>query len=143
MTGNPSWAVRILAELVRVASWTARGFLAAVGADPVALVAFGVLVLTALLSAPLVWKTAVMAGRRVNRSLAARREHDAFEEIVEHFNDDFPSDDPASAQHMDDTVRIAPYTAPLPRRVVRRRPRFPRRPMRRPTSPSSDRSSRP
>lgn len=136
MTGNPSWAVRILAELVRVVSWTARGFLLAVDADPVALVAFGDVVLTVLLSAPLVWKTAVMFGRRINHRLAAHREHDAFEEIVEHLRDDFPADDPASVQHMDDTVRIAPYTAPLPRRATRR-PRFPRRPMRRHTSTSN------
>lgn len=139
MTGNPSWAVRILAELVRVVSWTARGFLLAVGADPIALVAFGGVVLAVLLSAPLVWKTAVMVGRRINRRLAAHREHNAFEEIVEHLRDDFPTNNPASVQHMDDTVRIAPYTAPLPRRGTRRRPRFPRRPMRRHASTYSDR----
>lgn len=140
MTGGPSWAVRILAELARVVSWTARGFLLAVGADPAALVAFGVLVLTVLLSAPLVWKTAVMAGRRVNRRLAARRERDVFKEIVERF-DESPADDPASALHMDDTVRIRPHL--LPRHAVRRRPRFPRRPMRRPTNTSnSDRRTR-
>ena len=142
MTGDPSWAVRILAELIRVASWTARGFLLAVGADPVALAAFGGLMLTVLLSAPLVWKSAVIVGRRMTRRLAGRRVLNALEELVESFDDDFPADDPASAQHMDDTVRISPYTAPLPRRVVRRRPRFPRRPMRRPTTSSSDRSSR-
>lgn len=139
MTGNPSWAVRILAELVRVVSWTARGFLLAVGADPVALVAFGGLMLTVLLSAPLVWKSAVMVGRRITRCLADRQERDAFEEIIEHLRDDFPTNNPASVQHMDDTVRIAPYTASRPRRGTRRRPRFPRRPMRRHASTYSDR----
>lgn len=139
MTGEPSWAVRILAELVRVVSWTTRGhirgFLLAVGTDPVALVMFLAVVLAAWLSAPLAWKTAVMFGRRINRRLAARRVLRALEELVESFDDDFPADDPASALHMDDTVRISPYTAPLPRRATRR-PRFPQRPMRRHTSTS-------
>lgn len=132
MTAQPSWAVRMLAELVRVVSWTARGFLLAVGADPVALVVFGGVVLAVLLSALLVWKSAVVLGRR----LAARRCRREFDAIIDAHPDLFPGADQADTQHLPDLVPLD-RTAPLPRRASSRPRRFPRRPLRRPTSTSN------
>jgi hypothetical protein len=142
VTGEPSWAVRILAELVRVVSWTARGFLAAVGADPAAFLAFGVLLLVVTLSLPLALRTLIVTERWIAQHLAAHREQreaGAFNAIVEHF--DTTADDPM--EQLDGVVRIQPQPVP-PRRELHRRPRrFPGRRMRRhATTSSSDRSSR-
>jgi hypothetical protein len=117
--------------------------LLAVGADPVALIMFGGLLLTVLLSALLVWKAAVVLGRRIDRRLTARRCRREFDAIIDAHPDMFPGADQADAQPLPDLV-LLDHTAPGPRRAVRRPRRFPRRPVRRPTSTSnSDRRTQP
>jgi hypothetical protein len=138
MTDHTSFAIRILAEVARVAAWTTRGFLAAVGADPAAVLALGVLLLVVTLSLPLALRTLVVAERWVARHLAAHRKqaaadavNNAFAEIVEH--------EPELAKQLAavrDEYRLA---SPPPRRELHRRPRrFPgRRLTRRSTTSSS------
>lgn len=129
MTEKTPFAIRMLAEVARMAAWTTRGFLAAIGADPAAAMAFGVLVLVVTLSLPLALRALIVGERWIARHLAAHRDRAAFD----------ATDEPT--QHLDEVVRIQPRPVPTLRRDVHRRPRrFPRRPMRRPTSTSkSDR----
>jgi hypothetical protein len=137
MTEHAPFAVRILAEVARMAAWPVRGFLAAVGADPMPAFAFGVLLIVVTLSLAPALKTLLVAERWIARHVAAhhkQRETDAFNTIVEHF--DATADDPM--EQLDGVVWIQPRPVPLPRRELHRRlRRFPRRPMRRPTSTSN------
>lgn len=138
MTDHTPFAIRMLAEIVRLAAWTTRGFLAAVHADPAAAFAFGILLIVVTLSLAPALKTLIIAERWISWHVAAhhkQREADAFEAIVEHYNDS-PAGEPT--HHLDEVVRIQPRPVPVLRRDVHRRlRRFPRRPMRRPTSTSN------
>lgn len=137
MTDHTPFAIRVLAEIVRLAAWTTRGFLAAVHADPAAAFTFGILLIVVTLSLAPALKTLIIAERWISRHVAAyhkQRETDAFEAIVEHY-DDSPAE---PTQRLDEVVRIQPRPVPVLRRDVHRRlRRFPRRPMRRPTSTSN------
>lgn len=134
MTDHTPFAIRMLAEVGRLAAWTTRGFLAAIGTDPAAAMAFGVLVLVVTLSLPLALRTLIVGERWIARRLTAHRDRAAFEAIAEHFDD--TADEPT--QHLDEVVRIQPRPAPALRRNVHRRlRRFPRRPMRRHTNTSN------
>jgi hypothetical protein len=145
MTDRAPFAIRILAEVWHLVAWTARGFLAAVGADPTAFLAFVVLALTVLLSLPLALRTLIVAERWIARHVAAHHKQaeadavdDEFAAIVENFN--VTADDPM--EQLDGVVRIQPQPAPLPHHKLHRRPRrLPGRRMRRHTTstPNSDR----
>jgi hypothetical protein len=129
---NPSFADEMLAAPAMVAYLIVKNW------QPFA-ADVAVLIVACVVLAGANWLI-VSARKRIRRHLAARRARrvlDALKEAVEGFDDDFPADDPEPAHHMDDTVRIQPYTASLRRRSTGRRPRFPRRPIRRPTSNSN------
>lgn len=137
MTDHTPFAIRMLAEVARIIAWPLRGFLAAIGADPMPAFALGVLLIVVTLSLAPALKTLIIAERWISRHVAAhhkQQEADALEEIVEHYNDS--PDEPT--QHLDEVVRIQPRPVPSLRRDVQRRlRRFPRRPIRRHTSTSN------
>lgn len=142
MTDHTPFVFRILAEVWRLVAWTTRGFLAAVGADPAAVLALGVLLLVVTLSLPLALRTLIVGERWIGRHVAAHHQRananavdEAFFEIADRFKYD-TADDPM--EQLDGVVRIQPQPAP-PRRELHRRPRrFPgRRLTRRPTTSSS------
>jgi len=143
VTDHTPFVFRILAEVARLTVWTLRGFLAAVGADPAALLALGLLCFAAvvlLLTLPMVARSVVRVQRWIGRHVAEhhkQREADAFAAIVERFNT--TADDPM--EQLDGVVRIQPQTAPPQRELPRRPRRFPGRRMRRHT-PSTSNSDR-
>ena len=141
MTDHTPFAIRILAEVWRLVAWTTRGFLAAVGADPAAVLALGVLLLVVTLSLPLALQTLIVAERWIARHLAAhyKQAHagavdDEFAVIVERF--DATADDPM--EQLDGVVRIQPQPTPPHRELHRRPRRFPGRRIRRHTTSTSN-----
>lgn len=146
MTDHTPFAFRILAEVWRLATWTGRGFLAAVGADPAAFLALGILCFAAivlLLTLPMAARSVVRVQRWIGRHVAAHHQQadadavdKAFFEIADRFKHD-TADDPM--EQLDGVVRIQPQPASLPHHKLHRRPRrFPgRRLTRRPTTSSS------
>jgi len=146
VSSHVPFVFRALAEVWRLLAWPVRAFLAAVGADPAACLALGVLLLTALLSFPLALRVLIVGNRWVEQHVAAHREQrelDAAAARIEPLYDS-PASASAPSEHMEQTVRIAPHATVLPRREVPRRPRrFPGRRIRRhhTSTSNSERSS--
>src|SRR3954470_692041 len=98
---------------------------AALAADPLATLADAAVYLAVLVALCVLWRSAVRCRAWIRSCLnAGRVRRDGMDPLWSEF---------------DRVAAETPRTAPLPRRGIRRRPRFPRRPMRRPTSTSNDR----
>lgn len=133
-----SFPARILTVPLRMAWFAVRGLLTAIITDPVASMAFGVLLLTATLCLPPLLRSTVRTERWIAARVAADRDRREFDAIIEHSYGNAADVDP---QQLPGVVRIGRAT-PLPGRQVRRRmPRIPGRPRarRHTTSSSSDR----
>lgn len=139
-----TFPARILAVPLRMVWFAVRGLLTAIITDPVAAMAFGVLLLTATLCLPPLLRSAVRTERWIARHVAADRDRREFNGIIEHSYGNAPADDPADdqPQRLPGVVRTERATPPATGRQIRRRmPRIPGRPRarRHTTSSSSDR----
>lgn len=137
-----SFPARVLEVPLRMIWSAARGLLTAITTDPVASMAFGVLLLTATLCLPPLLRSAVRTERWIARHVAADRDRREFDAIIEHSYGNAHADD--QPQQLPGVVRIGRATPPPAGRQVRRRmPRIPGRPrVRRHTTSSFDRRSR-
>lgn len=96
---------------------------AALAADPLATLADAAVYLAVLVALCVLWRLGAVIKAWIRSRLdAGRVRRDGVDPLWSEF---------------DRVIAEAPRTAPLPRRGIRRRPRLPRRPMRRPTSTSN------
>lgn len=135
-----SFPARVFEVPLRMAWFAVRGLLAAIITDPVASMAFGVLLLTATLCLPPLLRSTVRTERWIARHVAADRDRREFDAIIERSYGDKPGDD--QPQRLPGVVRIGRATPPPHGRQVRRRmPRIPGSRTRHTTS-TSDRRTR-